>query len=121
MLLLLLSFYSHLHLLLFLALLWINWLPWMLVGHVPQNWSKVLSKFPQFTNHHVGLEVTGKRVNYGVGLGLEISINCFFLWRCKSHNMDEKSLEKLDNEPHVKVKKCVKQKHPCIFYFPNQS
>ena len=44
-----------------------------------------------------------------------------FLWRCKSYNMDEKSLEKLDNELHVKVKKCVKQKHPCIFYFSNQS
>ena len=78
MLLLLLSFYSHLHLLLFLALLWIDWLPWMLVGHVPQNWSKVLSKFSQFTNHHVGLEVTGKKINHGVVLGLEISINCFF-------------------------------------------
>ena len=31
------------------------------------------------------------------------------------------NLEKLDNELHVKVKKCVKQKHPCIFHFSNQS
>ena len=29
--------------------------------------------------------------------------------------MAEKSLEKLDNELHVKVKKYVKQKHPCVF------
>ena len=43
----------------------------------------------------------------------------FFLWRCKSYNMDENSLEKLDNE--LQVKKCVKQKYPCVFYFPNQS
>ena len=35
--------------------------------------------------------------------------------------MDEKSFEKLDNELHVKVKKCVKQEHPCVFHFPNQS
>ena len=35
--------------------------------------------------------------------------------------MDENSLEKLANELHVKVKKCVKQKHLCVFYFPNQS
>ena len=77
MLLLLLSFYSHLHLLLFLAPLRIHWLPWQLVGHVPLNWSKVLSKFLQFTIHHVGVEVTGKRVNHGVGLELEISIILF--------------------------------------------
>ena len=79
MLLLLLSFYSHLHLLLFLAPLRIHWLPWQLVGHVPLNWSKVLSKFLQFTNHHVGVEVTGKKVNRDVGLGLETPINCFFM------------------------------------------
>ena len=35
--------------------------------------------------------------------------------------MDENSLEKLANELHVKVKKCVKQKHLCVSYFPNQS
>ena len=35
--------------------------------------------------------------------------------------MDKNSLENLDNELHVKVKKCVKQKHPCVFCFPNQS
>ena len=78
MLLLLLCFYSHVHLLLFLAPLWIDWLPWQLVRHIVLNWSKVLSKFLQFTNHHIGAEVTGKRVNHGVGLELEIPINCFF-------------------------------------------
>ena len=120
MLLLLLSSYPHLHLQLSLAPLWIDWLPWQLVGHVPLNWSKVLSKLIQFTNHHVRVKVTGKRVNCGFGLGLEIQVN-YFLWRDKSYNMAESSLEKLDNELHVKVKKCVKQKNPCVFYFPNQS
>ena len=120
MLLLISSFYSHLHLLLSLAPLRIDWLSWQLVGHVPLNWSKVLSKLLQFTNHHVHIEVTGKKVHRGFELGLEIQVN-YFLWRCKSYNMDGNSLEKLDNELHVKVKKCVKQKDPCVFYFPNQS
>ena len=35
--------------------------------------------------------------------------------------MAENSLGKVDNELHVKVKKCAKQKHPCVFYFPDQS
>ena len=77
MLLLLLSCYSHLHLLLSLVPLQIDWLPWQVVGHVPLNWSKVLSKLLQFTNHHVRVGVTGKRVNRGFGLGLEILVNYF--------------------------------------------
>ena len=79
MFLLLLSFYSHFHLLLSLAPLRIDWLPWQLVGNVPLNWSKVLSKLLQLTNHHVCVEVTGKRVNCGFGLGLEIQVNYLFM------------------------------------------
>ena len=52
------------------------------------------SKFLQFTNHHNRVEVTGKRVNRGVGLGLEIPVN-YFLWRFKSYNMGEKWLGKI--------------------------
>ena len=78
MLLLLLSFCSHLHLLLSLALLRIDWLPWQLVEHVRLNWSKALSKLIQFTNHHVLVELTRKRVNRGFGVGLEIQVNYFF-------------------------------------------
>ena len=77
-------------------------------------------KFVQLTNYHVRVEVNGKRVIRGVGLGLEIPVN-YFLWRCKCYNMGEKSLEKLDNELQVKVKKCVKQEQACVLYFPNQS
>ena len=47
------------------------------VGHVLLNWSKVTSKFLQFTNHHIRVEVTGKSVNRSVGLGLEITVNYF--------------------------------------------
>ena len=41
-------------------------------GHVPLNWSTVASKFLQLTNHHIRVEVARKRVNRGVGLGLEM-------------------------------------------------
>ena len=60
MLLLPLSFYSHLHLLLFLAPLRIDRVSWQLVGHVPLNWSNVLSKFLHFTNYHVQVEIDWK-------------------------------------------------------------
>ena len=45
-----------------------------ILEHVPLNWSKVASKFLHFTNHHIG-----KKVNRGVGLGHEISVNYFFM------------------------------------------
>ena len=35
--------------------------------------------------------------------------------------MDENSSDKLESELHVKAKICVKEKHPCVLYFPNQS
>ena len=47
------------------------------------------SKFLQFTNYHIRVEATGKAVNRGVGLGLEIPVN-YFLWRSKSYNIGEK-------------------------------
>ena len=81
----------------------------------------MVSKFLQLTNHHARVEVTGKRVNCGVGLGLEIPVNCFF-GDIRLITWVKKILEKLDHELlHVKVKKRVKQKHACVFYFPNQS
>ena len=43
------------------------------------NWSKVASKFLQFTNHHSPVKVIGGRVNRGVELGLEIPVNYSFM------------------------------------------
>ena len=44
-----------------------------------------------------------------------------FLERRKNYKTDEDSFNKLVNELHFKVKKCVKRKPPCacVFYFPN--
>ena len=43
------------------------------VGHVPLYWSKLAFKFLQFQIHSIHVAVTGKRVNRGAGLDLEIT------------------------------------------------
>ena len=67
------------------------------------NWSKVASKFLQITNHQICAEVTGKRVDRGVELGLKIPLN-FFYWDARIITWVKNSLEKLDNELHVSIK-----------------
>ena len=66
----LLSFFSRLHLLLSSGS--------VSIFCYYLNGSKVSSKF-LFTNHHIWVGVTGKRVNPGVGMGLEITVKYFFL------------------------------------------
>ena len=61
------------------AIIWDDCVSKKIVGHVPLSWSKVTSNFLQFTNHHIHVEVTGKRVNRGLGLALEIPVNYFFM------------------------------------------
>ena len=107
-----LSFYSHLPLLLFLAPLRIDRVSWQLVGHVPLNWSNVLSKFLHFTNYHVQVEMTGKRVNHGVGSGLEnlpswhsdvvTTLSQHRCWRC--HNVVARS--KMRVVPTSALRRC---------------
>ena len=46
----------------------------------------MLSKSLQSTNHHIGVKMTRKRVNHGIGLGLEIPINCFFVEMQELHH-----------------------------------
>ena len=69
-------FSNHYFSALALALLWIDW---QLVGHVALHWNKKVSKFLPFANYYVRVVMTGKRVNRGVGLGLETLVNYFFL------------------------------------------
>ena len=61
------------------AIIWDDCVLKKIVENVPLNWSKVASKSLQFTNHHIHVEVTGKWVNHGVGLRLEIPVNSFFM------------------------------------------
>ena len=81
----------------------------------------MVSKFLQFTNYHDQIEATGKRVNRGVGIETRKTYELFFYGDAIVITWTKISSEKLDNELHVKVKTCVKQKHACVFDFPNQS
>ena len=45
------------------------------VGHVPLSWSKIASKFLKITNYDIREEVTGKKVNHGIKVGLKIPLN----------------------------------------------
>ena len=60
------------------GIIWDDCVSKKIVGHVPLNWSKVTSKFLQFNNNQVRVEVTRKKVKHSVGLGLEIPVNYFF-------------------------------------------
>ena len=71
------------------------------------------SKFLQFTNYHIRVEATGKRVSRGVGLGLEIAINYFLYGDARGV---KNSSEKLDNELHVKVKKRANNQCMCFLF-----
>ena len=73
------------------------------------------SKFLQFTNQHIRVGVTGKRVDRVVGLGLEIPVK-YFCRDARVITWLNSSLEKLDNELRVKVKKCVEQKHESVCF-----
>ena len=44
-------------------------------GHVPLYWSELTNKCLKFPNHQICVVVTGKRVNRGIGLGLEIPVD----------------------------------------------
>ena len=66
------------------------------------------SKFLQLTNHHIRVEVTGKTVSCGFGLGLEIPGKYFLNEDARVITWVESSPEKFDNELHVQVKTCVK-------------
>ena len=78
------------------------------VGHVPLYWSKLAFKFLQFQNHSIRVAVTGKRVNRGAGLDLEIPVDYFFYGGSRVIAWLKNSIEKLDRCVNEKVGKCVK-------------
>ena len=80
-----------------------------IVGHVLPSWSKMASKFLKITNYHIRVEVSGKRVNHGVEVGLEIPLNYlnYFYGDTRVITLVKNSLEKLVNELHIKVNNCV--------------
>ena len=77
-------------------------------GHVPLYWSKLAFKFLQFRHHSICVAVTGKRLNRGAGLGLDISVDYFFYGDSRVIAWLKNSIEKLNRCINEKVGKCVK-------------
>ena len=50
-----------------------------IVGYVLLSCCKIASKLYQVINYYICIEVTGKKVNCGVEVGLEIPLNYFFI------------------------------------------
>ena len=78
------------------------------VGHVLLYWSKLAFKFLQFQNRSIRVAVTGKRVNRGAVLGLEIPVDYFFYGDGRVIVWVKNSIEKLDPCIDEKVGKCAK-------------
>ena len=76
----------------------------VIIGHVPELFNRQLFYFLQRDGHYGYCEVTGERINRGIGVGLEIP--------CKYHlrgmNIYVKKLSSIINNLIVKVYKlCV--------------
>ena len=65
-----------------------------IVRHVPKNFSKIFHQFMKIPNCTIRCKVTGKRVNRGAGLCLEIPVR-------KEHT-------KVFENVNKKVNKCLK-------------
>ena len=78
------------------------------MGHIRFYWSKLVNKFLKFLNHCIRVIVTGKRVNRGVGLGLEIPDDYFFRGDNRVIEWFKKSIEKRDKYTNAKVEKYMK-------------
>ena len=76
------------------------------------------SKFLQSTNHYIRVEVTGKKVKCIVGLRLEY-MQTIFYGDARVTTWVKISLEKLDNELHVKVNVSNKNMHEFSFFPTN--
>ena len=81
------------------------------VRQIPLYWRELANKFLKFLNHHIRIIVTGKRVNRGIGLGLEIPIDYFFHGDNRILKWFKKSIERLD--------KCSTQTQNNAFFVNN--
>ena len=78
------------------------------VGHVPLYWSELANKVLKLQNHYSCVFVTGKRVNRGLVLGLEIPVDYFFHGASRVTEWFKKSMKLLDKCTNVKVEICMK-------------
>ena len=79
--------------------------PWISAKHfTASRWSRASESF---LNHYIRVVVSGKRVNKGTGLGLEIPVDYFYHGDIEVIERFKKSIEKLDKCADVKVEKVL--------------
>ena len=79
-----------------------------IVGHVPFCYSSLFMKFLSLPYHCIKVCVEGKRVNRGVGYGLEIPAEYTFVGNEKVIEWLKKAIAKVDRNMEEKVSKCLK-------------
>ena len=79
-----------------------------IVGHVPKNLSKIMSRFTKIPSCSLRCKVTGKRVNRGAGYGLEIPFVYKLIGSEKAVDWGGKNIKKILDVANRKVKKCIK-------------
>ena len=79
-----------------------------MVGHVPQNISKLCILFLKMPNTYITAKVIGKRLNRGGGYGLEIPVIYHFHGHEKVVNWAVKKLEAIQSQIDCQVSKCLK-------------
>ena len=79
-----------------------------IVGHVSQNISKTCSMFLKVRNPSIEVQVVGKKLNCGVGYGLEIPVIYRFYGQEKLVNWLIKKIQAVKKELECKVSKCLK-------------
>ena len=71
------------------------------------NWGKLVSMFLKVPNSCIRGTVTGKRVNRGTGLGLEIPMHYTFYGDARVSLRLEKAFKKITGNIDAKVAKCL--------------
>ena len=80
----------------------------IIVGHMPQNISKICMLFLKVPNTSITAEVVGKRLNRGGGYGLEIPVMYRFHGPEKLINWLGKKIKAVKSDLYCKVVKCLK-------------
>ena len=85
-----------------------SWEKKNIIGHVPQNISKIWSMFLKVLNTSIEVQVVGNKLNRGRAYGLEIPVIYRFYGQEKLVNWLIKNIEAVKKELECKVPKCLK-------------
>ena len=77
-------------------------------GQVPFCYSLMFKKFLSLPNHSIRVCVKGKRINRGVGYGLEIPAEYIFYGNEKAIQWAKRALDGVDGNVKKKVSRCLK-------------